>query len=627
MDHIIIWGTGKMAGRLMRRIEERNRCLSALAPKLCLQVDGFLDSNPSKAGARFFGKRVEDPRAFAWEKRTSLVIVAVKENAEILAQLRTMGLVRGRDFLALEDVMRWLYVDLRASESLFALLEVDDIHRSMQQAWRCAESEKDVVAALEGMWSAVRHALEGCGKAACMDDVQQMWIYELLLSEPARPEVGCIASWFARHLGAPQWVEMLEACYGGRVAEAARWMQLPRRSTMAPSSSKKPQTIGIYYTRFYNGGVERVLSKLIPLFMQNGCRIVLFTDVIDEEREYPLPAGVVRVILGQDMPLRQRCERILSALRKYQVDIYCCHANAGRLLYELFCVQQAGVPVMLELHNVFSAMPELLGGNLSALCRQMDAVVTLSRTDAMFWQLLGCRSRYIPNPVDPPVQREETCELHTILWLERVEQMQKQVFDLPEILEHVVAQVPDAKLRIVGASDTEGTEDRLRALFEERGLSDHVVLEGFHADVEPYYRKAEVMLITSAYEGFSMTIAESKKYGVPLVLYDLPYLELLKDGRGYMAVPQRDTKAAAEALTRILKDPALRERLAREAQASLAKFCGADLKEAWEEVFALAAGSRERKILTEEETVFSEIETLLLDRAERERKRSGALDA
>jgi len=616
MNRIVVWGTGRMADRLMHRIEARNQWLSALAPKFCLQVEGFLDSDRSKEGTKFFGKRVKTPLAFDWTRRTARIVVAVKRCDEILARLQEKGLEHGRDYLTLDDAVRWLYADASVNEGLFALLGLEGIHRSMKQAWILAASEDDVVAAMEGMWSAVQHALEEHRQSAYADGVQQIWIYELLLSEHKVSDVTCIAEWLTRHLGASLFAEMLEACFDDCIEEACHWMHLPHRGTAVPA---RPETIGIYYRRMYNGGVERVLSKLIPVFVQHGRRVVLFTDVIDEAREYPLPTGVIRVVLGEDAPLRARCERILSTIREHHVDVYCTHANDTALLYELSCVQQAGIPVILEHHNIFSALPCIMGRELRLLCRRMDAVVTLSRTDAMFWRLLGCRSMYIPNPVDPPVPLSFFYDADTILWLQRVEQVQKQVLDLPEILQRVVAEVPHAKLCIVGASDTAGMEDRLKAMFEERGLSDRVIFAGYHTDVEPYYRKAAVMLMTSAYEGFPMTMAESKKYGVPLVLYDLPYLELLKDGRGYVAVPQHDKAAAADALVRILKDASLREKLSKEAQQSLADFCRRDLMAAWEKAFDLATGRTEWKPLTEEEATFSEIEGLLLDMAARER--------
>lgn len=56
-----------------------------------------------------------------------------------------------------------------------------------------------------------------------------------------------------------------------------------------PRSNKKIRTIGIYYPRIFNGGVERFLSLIIPIYIQQSYRVVLFNDVARPEIEYPLP--------------------------------------------------------------------------------------------------------------------------------------------------------------------------------------------------------------------------------------------------------------------------------------------------------------------------------------------------
>ena len=46
--------------------------------------------------------------------------------------------------------------------------------------------------------------------------------------------------------------------------------------------------------------------------------------------------------------------------------------------------------------------------------------------------------------------------------------------------------------------------------------------------------------MTSQYEGFSLALLESRSFGVPCVSYEMPYLEMHRDGRGLIRVPQGD---------------------------------------------------------------------------------------
>ena len=55
-----------------------------------------------------------------------------------------------------------------------------------------------------------------------------------------------------------------------------------------PTKQKKIRTIGIYNSRFYNGGIERFLSLIIPIYLQLGYRIIFFTDEHKPEIEYKL---------------------------------------------------------------------------------------------------------------------------------------------------------------------------------------------------------------------------------------------------------------------------------------------------------------------------------------------------
>ena len=70
----------------------------------------------------------------------------------------------------------------------------------------------------------------------------------------------------------------------------------------------------------------------------------------------------------------------------------------------------------------------------------------------------------------------------------------------------------------------------------------------------------------------SMTILESKLYGIPLVTYELPYLELLQDKKGVITVKQGDISGAAYAILKLVNDPALHHRLSVEARNPIVNF-------------------------------------------------------
>ena len=67
---------------------------------------------------------------------------------------------------------------------------------------------------------------------------------------------------------------------------------------------------------------------------------------------------------------------------------------------------------------------------------------------------------------------------------------------------------------------------------------------GYDTDIDSYYRRSELHILTSISETFPMAIAESKSYGMPLVMYELPFVELVREskGKGIVSIPQGDIK-------------------------------------------------------------------------------------
>ena len=106
-------------------------------------------------------------------------------------------------------------------------------------------------------------------------------------------------------------------------------------------------------------------------------------------------------------------------------------------------------------------------------------------------------------------------------------------------------------------------------------------------DIASYYENAAVHLVTSQTEAFPLILLESKAHGVPCVLYDLPNLELLRTGGGAIKVKQRDTRAAARAIVRILGNDVYRKDMGQAARESVEKFMAeVDISKAWTEIFS-----------------------------------------
>jgi UDP-glucose:(heptosyl)LPS alpha-1,3-glucosyltransferase len=99
-----------------------------------------------------------------------------------------------------------------------------------------------------------------------------------------------------------------------------------------------------------------------------------------------------------------------------------------------------------------------------------------------------------------------------------------------------------------------------------------VLFLGARRDVERLYRMADVFVLPTSYETFSLVCMEAMACGTPVVACAVGGIEdYLKDGVNGWAVP-RDGAAIAATLRRILSDPALWRRLRDGAIATAADY-------------------------------------------------------
>jgi len=123
---------------------------------------------------------------------------------------------------------------------------------------------------------------------------------------------------------------------------------------------------------------------------------------------------------------------------------------------------------------------------------------------------------------------------------------------------------PDARLMIVG--DGDGRE-ALVSLAQELGVTDRVIFAGFHLDPTPFYKTADLFVLSSNYEGFGNVIVEAMACGTPVVSTDCPSgpAEILQNGRYGLLTAVGNAEALSRAITDALEQPHDRDALKRRA--------------------------------------------------------------
>jgi glycosyltransferase involved in cell wall biosynthesis len=128
-----------------------------------------------------------------------------------------------------------------------------------------------------------------------------------------------------------------------------------------------------------------------------------------------------------------------------------------------------------------------------------------------------------------------------------------------------VRQLADARLLVLGEGPLRG---ELEALRSRLGLDGAVDMPGFVADPYPYLAKADVFVLSSAWEGFGNVIVEALACGTKVVSTDCPSgpREILEDGRYGKLVPVGDAGALAQAILAALDEDHDRAALIRRSQ-------------------------------------------------------------
>lgn len=138
-----------------------------------------------------------------------------------------------------------------------------------------------------------------------------------------------------------------------------------------------------------------------------------------------------------------------------------------------------------------------------------------------------------------------------------------------EDLLHAAAllRVRHPNLWLLFAGRDKGIVPRLKALSEELGLADRVVLLGERRDVPRLLAAADIVVHPSHQEGFSNAILEGMSAARPVVTTAVGGSpEAVRDGIDGFLVPARQPPALAAAIDRLASNPELRRRMGESAR-------------------------------------------------------------
>ncbi len=347
------------------------------------------------------------------------------------------------------------------------------------------------------------------------------------------------------------------------------------------------------------GGVSGVLLAQARFLIGAGYRVTIVTHRAGSA-ESLVPEGATLVQLT-GTSRRQRVTQWAQLCRRFGVDVVVDH----RILYSrdwpsyALAARAAGSATIGWVHN-FAGRPTYNGNDLQSLLQThlqaLAHLVVLSPLDVAFWKLRGIRHvSYLPNPPSPfllttgeargakPAPLGRRLEL---VWWGRLEEHTKKVSQLVEVASALQRLGVDFRLRIVGPDWADMSADRLLALAASRGVAERVETNGprHGADLLDLIDSSDVFVNTSIIEGYPLTLPEAQSRGLPVAMYDLPWLSLIQGNAGVITTPQQDPEALAVAIADLAVDPARYESMSRASVAAAAEATSHDFAQLYQQL-------------------------------------------
>lgn len=367
--------------------------------------------------------------------------------------------------------------------------------------------------------------------------------------------------------------------------------------------------IATYYRQISGGGVERVLCNAIKIWKGLGYRVLLFLDKEADSlalKEIGVDECCVLPSIGRtSRSAFEREEAICRALNFYDVDRVVYHGWIDKALpWDMMTFKAHGVAFCIHCHGIFSHYAFSADPYFAVMpyvYAHADAIVSLNETDASFWRIFNDNVHVTINPPTFSTASFSPVDLLSsekrILWLARVvpEKHPEAILDAFKIVANAV---PDAVLTMVGSASDQLYEDKINKLVESSPARARIEKVAWTEDQASFYSKARVFVMTSeAKEGYPLTLVESKTFGLPCVMFELPYLTLAQDGRGIRTVPFGDVDGLANELIKILSDDELCCSMggaARESAEELAEF---DFSKFWQTVLGSLKGRESLRLI------------------------------
>jgi len=307
------------------------------------------------------------------------------------------------------------------------------------------------------------------------------------------------------------------------------------------------------------GGAQRVCYNLINWLVKNTDSEIYLVICSNRKvkEEYDINKISHSFVSGG---LFHKIEAIRRELKRIKPDVLVTMGVPGALFDVPACVGLGIKHIISERND-----PAHFGGKSITrivsrlLMRKADGFVFQTRdAQAFYGGEIAKRSMVIPNPLfigdDYPVTQYTGEREKAIVTTGRLNKQKNHPL-LIRAFKRIAEEFPEYKLIIYG----EGPErQNIKALIQELGLQERVLLPGTINDVPAKIYKSSLYVLPSDFEGMPNALMEAMALGIPCISTDCPCggpRDLIENEKSGLLVPVGDEHALTNAMLYMIEHP------------------------------------------------------------------------
>ncbi|RJP27568.1 MAG: glycosyltransferase family 4 protein [Candidatus Omnitrophota bacterium] len=321
-----------------------------------------------------------------------------------------------------------------------------------------------------------------------------------------------------------------------------------------------------------SGGAQRVLTTLANSWARAGRKICIITFSTPENDFFPLEPTIHRIVIdgmsASSNPFSavffnlKRIIRIRRAIKKSGAPIVVGFVGSTNVLV-IFAAIGLHLRVVISERN--DPARQSLGTLWDFLRRHVyryaDVVTANTRgaleTLAKF--VPSAKLALVPNLLSIPELNQASQKRSALLAVGRLSH-QKAYDILLAAFAEVSSHFPHWRLEIVGEGEL---RENLKEMANQLGISQNVIWRGHQSNPFVFYRKTEIFVLASRYEGMPNAMLEAMVCGMPVIVTDASPgpLEYVKHEKTGLVVPVENVQLLSDAMMRLIRDTDLRKRL------------------------------------------------------------------